>query len=80
MRTSIQALIALVIVLMVVIGVYGAVSGTFNSAGTNIEEGGNSSGNRLDCVFQNPSSSDSACDREGKLKQEEVMENYVKEV
>jgi len=61
MRTSIQALIALVLVLMVVVGIYAAGSGVFNTAGSNIENEGNESGNRLECIFANPESSDSAC-------------------
>lgn len=80
MRTSVQALIALVIVLMVVVGVYSVTSGTFNTAGENIEEGGESSSNRLDCVFGNPSSSDSACNWTGSnLEHSKAYDNYVKE-
>lgn len=64
MRTSVQALIALVLVLMVVIGIYAVGSGVFSNAGSTIEGSGDESGNRMDCIFSNPESADSACTSE----------------
>lgn len=61
MRTSVQALLAVIIVLMVVAGIYAASSGVIDSAGGNIEDGGDESGLRMECIFANPESSDSAC-------------------
>jgi len=77
MRTSVQALIALVLVLMVVVGIYAAGSGVFGSAGSNIENEGNESGNRMECIFANPESSDSACRSQSNL---EVMKENVAKV
>lgn len=61
MRTSVQALIALVLVLMVVVGIYAVGSSVFNNAGSTIDDSGQESGNRMDCIFANPESADSAC-------------------
>lgn len=61
MRTSVQALIALVLVLMVVVGIYAVGSSVFNNAGSTIGDSGQESGNRMDCIFSNPESADSAC-------------------
>lgn len=61
MRTSVQALIALVLVLMVVVGIYAVGSSVFNNAGSTIDDSGQESGNRMDCIFSNPESADSAC-------------------
>lgn len=68
MRTSVQALIALVIVILVVVGIYGATSNVFGQTGDNIEQGGNESGSRMECIFNNPRSSDTACQRESSLE------------
>jgi len=76
MRTSIQALIAVVMVLIVVIGIYAAASGVIGQSGQNIEDGGEQSGTQLDCVLNNPSSSDSACrdeDTDLEVKQENAQ-------
>lgn len=76
MKTSIQALIGLVLVLIVVIGIYAAASGVFGNAGQNIEGGGEQSGDQLDCILNNPSSSESACRDQNtdlEVKQENVQ-------
>lgn len=80
MRTSIQAIIALVIVLMVVVGIYAAASNTFNSAGDNVKQGGSDSSDRLECIFGNPATSDAACDRESNLEKSNTFDNYVKKI
>jgi len=61
MKTSIQALIALVLVIIVVVGVYAAASGVFGNAGQNIEEGGDNAGSQLDCILGSPSNADEKC-------------------
>lgn len=77
MRTSVQALLAVIMVLIVVAGIYAASSGVIDSSGDNIEDGGNESGIRMDCIFQNPRSSDSACRRDSG---HEVRENNVAKI
>lgn len=73
MRTSIQVLLAMILVLIVILGIYAAGSTVFNSAGGNIKKGGDESGVRMDCIFQNPRSADSACKSDSAL---EVKANY----
>lgn len=77
MRTSVQAVLGIILVLVVITGIYIAGSTVFDSAGGNIEEGGNESGIRMDCIFQNPESSDEACKRDSSL---EVVERDVQPV
>lgn len=68
MKTSIQAIIVLLLVLIVVIGIYGAASGVLGNAGGNIEDGGEKSGTRLECVLSNPTTADSACKEDTKME------------
>jgi hypothetical protein len=77
MKTSIQALIAIILVILVILGIYTAGSTVFDSAGGNIEEGGNESGIRMDCIFKNPQSADSACRTRSELN---LVEKDVREV
>lgn len=77
MRTSVQAIIGLVLVLIVVIGVYAAVSGVLNNAGDGIGEGGEGSGTKLECVLGNPSQADDECREDTSL---EVTEKDVIQV
>lgn len=77
MRTSVQALLAIILVIIVILGIYTASSVVFDSAGDNIKEGGNESGIRMECIFQNPSSADSACRRGSDM---EVKEESVKKI
>lgn len=72
MKTSIQAIIALVLVLIVVIGIFGVVSGVFNDAGQNIKKGGNESGSQLDCVLKNPSEAERECRENSDLEVEKL--------
>lgn len=74
MRTSVQAVLGIILVLVVITGIYMAGSSVFDSAGGNIEDSGNESGIRMDCIFQNQESSDEACRKDSSF---EVMERDV---
>lgn len=74
MRTSVQALLAVIMVLIVVTGIYAASSGVIDSAGGNIEDEGDNSGVKMECIFANQESSDSACIEDSDL---EVREENV---
>lgn len=75
MRTAVQALIVILLVITVILGIYVSSSSVFGQAGGNITESGENTGGQMDCVLSNPTSADSACRRDTSIE----VTNYGKE-
>lgn len=75
MRTAVQALIVILLVITVILGIYMSSASVFGQAGGNITDSGENSGGQLDCVLSNPTSADSACSRDTSM---EETTNYGK--
>ncbi|MFB6203555.1 MAG: hypothetical protein ABEK01_03620 [Candidatus Nanohaloarchaea archaeon] len=67
MRSAVQVLVAIVVALLVVAGVYGIASMTLDRGESNIGSFANNIGNQISCVFANQENTD-VCGQKGGRK------------